>query len=154
MINENTDFSLDALLDGTLDDLANVPGFENFHPGSHRVIINWKMPKKEQGKPLNPSIKLQLTLKETAELGDASLTPQAEGTLSTVQYKMDNEYGQTAYRAIIEQLIGHYGAGTNREIMEKSEGAECLVVTKLRAGKKEEGKPAKEFMDIEAIGVL
>lgn len=154
MTEQNTEFSLDSLLDGTLDDLANVPGFDNFHPGSHRVIINWKLPKKEQGKPLNPVIKLQLTLKETAELSDASLTPQAEGTLSTVQYRMDNEYGQTAYRAIIEQLSDRFGAGTNREIMERSEGAECLVVTTQRAAKKVEGKPQTYFMDIEAIGVL
>lgn len=154
MSNENTEFNLDSLLDGTLDDLANVPGFENFHPGSHKFTINWKLPKKEQGKEFKPVIKLQLTLIETVELNDASDTPQTPGTMSSIQFAMDNEYGQTAYRAVIEQLGQHYGAGTNREIMEKSEGAECLGITKLREGKKIEGKPTPIFLQLEAISVM
>ena len=61
MTNETNqaDFNLDALLDGTLDDLADVPGFETFNPGAHKVTINWKKVDKK------PAFSLGLTLVET-----------------------------------------------------------------------------------------
>ena len=41
-------FNMDSLLEGTLDDLAQVPDFVAYPPGSHKVIINWEMPTKER----------------------------------------------------------------------------------------------------------
>ncbi len=144
------EFNIDSLLDGTLDDLANVPGYQVYPPGNHKVTINWKKPTKDRP----TTIGLELTAIETLELNDSADTPLVPGTKSGVSFKMDNEYGQTAFRAVIAALAEHYGAGTNREIMEKSEGAECLVVTKIRQGKKQEGKPVAEYTDIVEIGVI
>lgn len=132
-----SDFNIDSLLDATLDDLAEVPEFRAYPPGAHKVVINWKMPTKE--KPT--TITLQLSAVETVELNNSDDTPLAAGTMATVSFRMDNEYGQSAFRKIVASLAEHYGAGTNRELMEKSEGAECLVLTTLRTAKKTEQNP-------------
>ena len=54
---------------------------------------------------------------------------------------MDNEFGQSNYRKVITSLSAYFGAGTNREIMERSANAECLVITTSKAGRKTEQNP-------------
>jgi len=130
-------FNMDSLLEGTLDDLAQVPEFVTFPAGSHRINMTWEMPTKDRP----TSIGLKLTAIETLELNDSSASPLVPGSMTTISFKMDNEYGQSNYRKVITSLSAHYGAGTNREIMEKSAGAECLVVTSLRKGKVTEAYP-------------
>lgn len=137
-------FDLDSLLDGTLDDLADVPGYETFHPGAHKVTINWKRVDKK------PAYSLNLTLIESAELANPNDIPQKPGTQTSVMFMLDNEYGQSAFRKIIASLAEHYGAGSNREIMEKSEGAECLVVTKKRSNKEK----TAEYTDVVTVMVV
>lgn len=145
MTAQTTDnFDLDSLLDGTLDDLADVPGYETFHPGAHRVTINWKRVEKK------PAYSLGLTLIDHAELNDANAVPQKPGTQTSVMFMLDNEYGQSAFRKVIASLGEHFGAGSNREIMEKSEGAECVAVTKKRSNKDK----SAEFTDIVTLMVI
>jgi hypothetical protein len=152
MTNANTaDFNMDSLLDGTLDDLADVPGFGNPPAGAHKFSINWDTkPKDKAG-----YIVLKLTGIETIELTDASDTPMVAGTICTKQFNMQNEYGQSDFRKIMASLATHYGAGSNRELLEKSEGAECLIITKLKAGKKKEGSTeVPMFLDIVELSVI
>lgn len=130
-------FNMDSLLEGTLDDLAQVPDFVTYPAGTHRVTMSWEMPTKER--PTTIGIKLAAI--ETVELADSSDTPLVPGSLTGVSFKMDNEYGQSNYRKIIASLSSHFGPGTNREIMEKSEGAEVVVITNQRRGKKTEQNP-------------
>jgi len=144
-------FNMDSLLDGTLDDLADVPEFRAFPPGSHKVTISWDTkPKDKAG-----YIILKLNALETLELNDASDTPLVPGTMATMQFNMQNEYGQSAFRKIMTSLAASYGQGSNRELIEKSEGSECVVITKLKAGKKKEGQSeVPMFLDIVELGVL
>jgi hypothetical protein len=68
---------------------------------------------------------------------------------------MDNEYGQSNYRKVIASLSSNFGPGTNREIMEKSEGAECLIVTTLKAGKKtEQNQNPSPYLRLVEIAVV
>ena len=139
-----TEFNLDALLDGTLDDLADVPGFQTFPAGAHKVTLHWEQVK---GKP---AYSAKLTAIETIELNNAEDTPLVPGTMSSVMYMLDNEYGQSAFRKIIAALAEHFGAGTNREIIEKSNGAEVIVVTKVRQNKEK----TQSYTDIVTVGVV
>lgn len=130
-------FNLDSLLEGTLDDLAEVPDFVTYPAGTHRALMTWEMPTKER--PATIGIKFSAI--ETVELNDANDAPLVPGSLTTVSFKMDNEYGQSNYRKIIASLSSNFGPGTNREIMEKSAGAEVVIITSLRYGKKTESNP-------------
>ena len=139
-----SDFNLDALLDGTLDDLADVPGFRTFPVGAHRVTINWKKVDKK------PAYSLMMTAIETVELADPNETPLVPGTMSSVMFMLDNEYGQSAFRKVIAALGESFGPGTNREIMEKSEGAEVLAITKHRHNKEK----TASYTDIVSLAVI
>ena len=144
-------FNLDSLLEGTLDDLANVPDFVQYPAGTHRVNISWEMPTKERP----TTIGLKFVLIATEELNDANDVAPPVGSLSNISFKMDNEYGQSNYRKVIASLSSNFGPGTNREIMEKSEGAECMIVTTLKAGKKTEQNqnpsPYLRLVEIHAV---
>ncbi len=39
-MNENTSIDLDSLLDGTLDDLADLPESVPFHAGGHKISLS------------------------------------------------------------------------------------------------------------------
>jgi len=130
-------FNMESLLEGTLDDLAQVPDFVTYPAGTHRANMFWEMPTKDRP----TSIGVKLSAIATEELADSGTEPLVPGSLTTVSFKMDNEFGQSNYRKIIAALSSHFGPGTNREIMEKSEGAEVIVITSLRHGKKTEQNP-------------
>ena len=151
----NAPLDMDALLDGTLDDLADLPTFEAFPVGAHKVIISWQTKDKDGKKPLvinkHPTIQLNLTAIETVELPAGSEDkPLTKGAETSVLFMMDNDMGQGAFKEIMKALAKHYGAESPRVLMEKSEKAECLVVTNKRPNKEK----TKMYTGIDALQVL
>jgi hypothetical protein len=128
----NPDVNMDALLDGTLDDLADAPSFEPFHPGAHKVTIEIEGPIVVNK---HPAFKLAMKLVETVELEDKSLTPQVPGSAAEVLYMMDNELGQGNFKKLLGALNATFQAANNRGIIEAAKGTECLVITKVRPNK-------------------
>lgn len=129
---------IDALLDGTLDDLADLPEFKPFPVGAHRCKLKWDL--KEVNGQLCPQ--LELTAIETVELANPEDTPVKAGDTTNLIFmfkKKDgtpNEMGQGQFKNVIAPLASSFSATSNRDAMEKSNGAECLVVTELRVDKK------------------
>lgn len=143
----NADFDINAILDGTLDDLADLPEFKPFPVGTHKAVI-----KMEQKKVNNhPCIEVLLKAIETIELPSGSeAEPVSPGQEATVLYMLDNELGQGKFKKLLKQLAEHFGTDkTNREVMEESQGSEVLVVTTLRANKEK----TKMYMDIDSLVV-
>lgn len=129
---KETEFNVDALLDGTLDDLADLPAFEPYRAGTHVVQINIEGPIKVNN---HPSFKLKMKLIETKELADSNETAQAPGTEAEVLFPMDNEYGQGGFKKVLAGLNETFQKKSNREIIEAAQGAECLVITTVRGNK-------------------
>lgn len=144
----NSDFNMDAILDGTLDDLADVPEFKPFPAGTHKAVISFEAKKVNN----HPSVEVKLTAIETIELPDNSgAEPVSPGQEGTVLYMMDNELGQGKFKNLLRELAKHFGEGkTNRQIMEDANKAEVLVVTTLRPNKDK----TKMYMDIDSIAVV
>lgn len=130
MSNEN--FSIDSILDGTLDDLADLPEFRPYPTGTHRVNI--KFEQKVVNK--HPGFELKMKALETVELPSGSTEePLAAGAETSVLFLLDNEIGQGAFKKVLSSLANHYGAKSNRELIAEAQNAECLVVTKQRQNK-------------------
>lgn len=124
--------NLDALLDASIDDLADMPEFAVFPNGQHRVIINW------ESKVVNdhPSVELKLKMIETVELANpASDSPVAPGTESNVLFMLDNEFGQGSLKALLKPLAENTGTASMRETIAASNGMEVNVVCKIRYNK-------------------
>jgi hypothetical protein len=142
-----TPVDIDSLLDGTLDDLADVPEFKPFPAGAHRVIVTLTQ------KVINnhPSIEVAMKATETLELAkpeeDKPLVPGAQ---ASVAYMLDNELGQGNFKRILIAAKEKFGPKTNRELMEDMQNAECLVVTSIRQNKDK----TAQYTEIKEIQVV
>jgi hypothetical protein len=152
--NQNTsDFNMDSLLDGTLDDLADMPEFKPFPAGTHRVTVHFEQ------KVVNnfPGFEIKLKALETVELPAGSTAePVAKGAETSVFYffKHTNpitaELGQGKFKEVMKSLATHFGPHTNRELLESAQGAEVIVVTDQRKGK----QVGQIFTDLVALQVV
>ena len=126
--------SIDSLLDGTLDDLADIPEFKPFPVGAHRVTIKWEV------KAINtkPAIELTVTAIETLELTDPTATPLAKGDSTSVLFQFTkkdgskNELAEGQFKELMRPLAAAFGTNSNRETMAASNGAEVSVITSQR----------------------
>lgn len=145
---------LDSLLDGTLDDLADMPEFKPFPVGAHKVTIKWDYSELKEKKV----IKLSATYVEPVELNDATEVPPKTGDKSTVTFFLRNkdgtvnEFGEGNWKTMLEGLKENF-PGTNKEIMDASDGAECLLITKHQIDKRDP-KDIKTYTKFEKIAVM
>lgn len=131
MSNENNS-ALDALLDASIDDLADLPEFAIFPAGLLRVVVNF------ESKTVNnhPSIEMKMKLVETVELANpAADQPLKEGTEASVLFMLDNEFGQGQAKAILSTFAQACGTNNMRDTMEAANGMEVQVVSKPRQNK-------------------
>lgn len=139
--------NIDSILAVSLDDLPDLPEFKVYPAGAHRVTISWE--KKQIGE--HPAVELKTKMIETVELTDpAKDTPVDAGTESSVAYMLDNEFGLGKFKEIMKPLAVHYGTTDLSKILEESNNAECLIVTKLRPNKEK----TATYMDITSLQVV
>lgn len=137
-----------SLLDGTLDDLNDLPEFKLYPPGAHRVTIKW------EEKPINdnPAIELKFKAIETMELADPEKdTALAEGDEGNVAFMLNHEFGVGNFKKVLKQLVEampQLQGMTNRQVCEATDGAECVIVTKLR---KDKNDPDKHYLTLVSI---
>ena len=150
-MNQQADFNIDQILDGTLDDLADMPEFVPFPAGTHIITIDWenKTAKKDWING-HPALSLKLKAVETVELVDTAQAPLVPGSETNVLYMLDNELGQGSFKKIMTSLSEHFGAKSNRELIEESRGTTCMVITKIRQNKEK----TQSYTDIVELKVV
>ena len=145
-----SDTNMNDLLDITLDDLEDLPSFQPFPVGAHKVSASFGM-KDIKGKQ---AVTLDFTLIETIELADTTVDaddfPKA-GDTSNTMFMLDNEYG----RGNLKKCALPFGAALElssiRDIIEGVKEVECIVLTGLR---KDKTDPDKFYLDVKEIQVL
>lgn len=134
-----SDANIDALLDSTLDSLADMPEFKIFPAGAYQGIIELEI--KKMGD--NMGVSLNFENQEVMELSDpASEAPAVDATTS-VGFLLNNEFGQGAFKKVIAALrdgLNLPETSTNREVMEAAKGATCVVVFTTRTDKNDKTK--------------
>lgn len=156
----NQNVSMDDLLDGTLDDLADMPEFKPFAPGAHKLKLNFLQ------KTINelPSIELKLTMIESVELSNPDDTPPAIGDTTNILYMMKtkgddgklvrNELAEGQFKELLAQLAPAFPeAKSNRDIMTAAEGYEVLGVTSIRTNKKDKNN-IKYYTTLESVAII
>lgn len=147
-----SDFNLDQLLDGTLDDLADLPEFKSFPPGTHRVTVSM-VDKTAKDKLVggHPAYELRMKYLETIELAASDDVSPVVGSEDSVLYMLDNEFGQGALKKILTVAAAQFGAKPNRILLnEDMQNVECLVVTKSRQNKEK----TKSYTDIVELQII
>lgn len=139
---ENQNF--DAILDASLDDLADLPEFASFPAGVHRCTVS--LTKKEINS--KPAIEVKLVAIETVELSKPEEDkPVNAGQVSSAAYFLDNEFGQGAFKKLVAPLAASLGVSSLRELLEQAEGTEVEAVTAFRKNK----KTGEEYFDIKKL---
>lgn len=144
-MNTETTFDMDALLDGTLDDLADMPEFKPFTPGIHKCKVTMKVKEIEKF----PVIEVGLKVIETIEVSPG-VEPMLPGAETSCAFFMKHsnplvaEMGQGKVKILFTALASHFGQKSNRDLMADANGAEMLVVT----GQRENKDKTKKFTDI------
>ena len=145
--------SLDSLLDATLDDLADIPSIQIYPNGVHKATITFKIDDKKS------AVQVGFTYVEAMELADPSAVAPEVGAKNSLYLGLkmkdgltSNKYAQGTLKMIASALAERFPGSSTREILEAAEGAEVLIVTKIRYGKGEyEGK---DNLDVTKIEVL
>lgn len=162
MTTDNINYDIDSLLDGTLDDLADVPEFKPFPVGAHRVtIVSWTqktMDDKKDSSKKNVMMEMKLKAIETVETAagsDEVCSPGQEENLSffLVHHSSPQamEIGQGSFKEIMKALAANFGAKSNRELIADSTGAEVLITTSLR---KDKSTPPKFYTRLDKLVVI
>lgn len=157
----NQAVSMDDLLDGTLDDLADVPEFKPFPAGAHIVKISFDASKKINDMP---AIEVKLTHIETAELVNPEDTAPKAGDSTNVIYilkKKDdkgnvvrNELAEGQFKLLLASLAPAFPeATTNRTIMAAAEGFEVLAATSIRENKKDKNN-IKYYTSLDSVSLI
>ena len=129
-------FDIDAMLDGTLDDLADLPEFKPFPVGTHAVvltIVDKTAPKDRVNN--HPGFEVKMKAVETLELANSDDTPLVAGAETSVLYLLDNPIGQGSFKKLLASAAEHFGAKSNRELIADLQGATVVVVTRTRQNK-------------------
>lgn len=128
--------TLDQLLEGSIDDLADIPEFKPYPVGVHIVKpkLEWKAPK---SKDKSGGFMLMMEAIETREL----LTPDVDKPLEKSAkageyYNLGNEYGQGGLKLWLRAAAAKWGGLKNGELIKKiNEGSQAVVMTIQRADK-------------------
>lgn len=140
------------LLDGSIDDLADLEAFSPIPAGTHKISIKWDT-KEINGKP---AVTMKMTTLETVEMASSSEEPPEAGKQADVAFLLlkddgePNTMGQGQLKEILSALRETFGGDTGRETMEASDGAEVMVTLKVRASKND---PDQKFNNIKKLWV-
>lgn len=145
---------LDALLAGTLDDLADMPEFKNYPTGAHKVTFNWET------KVVNkkPSVEFKFAYIEPIEIPDSTAVPpkvKDEASVLCMLKNNDgskNEFSEGTIKMVVAALKERFPGTTNAETLNAAKGAEVIILTSLKEDKST--NPSTYRMKLEKLGFL
>lgn len=141
------DQNIQALLDGTLDDVADLPEFIIPNAGTYLAEVKFFGAKKVNDKT---GIEFAAVFKELLEPADANDEPQQlpiEANTMFFLFNEDgtpNELGQGQWKELLKVCKEITGAEKNTEIMEQSKGIELILTTGVRVHKDDKKKPVDQ----------
>jgi hypothetical protein len=141
----NLDFSI---LEGTLDDIDDLPGFAVFPSGAYLVELHEGLQRKAIAG--HPAVECAMKLLEVKELANAAADEANKpklGDICTAAYMLDNTTGQGFLKDNLLKPIGaKLGLVKNSEIIAASKGIQALVV--MTKTTKEKDGVTKEYCKI------
>jgi hypothetical protein len=148
-MNANTEskkLDMDDLLDGTLDDLDDMPEIKLYPDGAHVVTLSFEETE------INDKPVMKVTAKgiKTEELVNKGDMPINEGDETSSLYFLDTEMGQGSFKELMKPLAAHFGVAKLRALIEASQNAEVILVTKQNFVKKS-GKTYQRFVEVAVV---
>lgn len=140
--------AMSSLLDGTLDDIEDLPGFIQLPTGAYKV----KLAEGFRHKIINakPGIDLPMTVVEVIELGNPEQAVEVKvGDVATLAWMMDNETGKGFFKEAIRPIYTFLNAKSYNEAMTNAKGLEIIIVV-ARVHNKEK---QRDFMQLKKLTI-
>ena len=143
-MSENTILDLDAMLDGTLDNVAAAPDFVTPPPGDYVLLVKDAVLEKykgKEGKPDGARFKLTYQVVQTVELSAKTTEPPvADGTLFNDTF-LYSEEGLPYFKKAAQNILNlaTTDGATIRELLDGLKGTEFparITVRKSTVGDK------------------
>jgi hypothetical protein len=138
------------ILDGTLDDLVDLPGFKQPPTGAYACGIVG-IEQKKIGE--HPAVEAKFVIKAVEEVTEKNV-PDDElmlvGDEFGVAYMLDNDVGVGFFKQLLAPLAEKLGTTKNRETMAAAKGMDILLVVKRTWNKEKE----QHYTAIKKIEVL
>lgn len=145
----NEDIDVDALLDGTLDDLADLPEFKPYVAGVHQVLASFDI-KEIKGHGKCPELSFKYV--ECIELEDSQEAEPEVGDEASTLYMLDNNIGQGKFKEIIAAFkIGLNLEGTNRQVMAQIKDVECVIASTVTTDKEDSTRKYLNVVQLEFV---
>lgn len=141
-------------LNGSLDDIEDLPAFAVFRSGAYVVnfpdgLVNKKIKSKDKEKP---AVELKCICKEVKELShpeEADKAPKA-GDQGQFLFIVDNETGRGFLKMVLKAYGEKLGTKDVAQIKAAVKGTDALVVVKWS----EDKSAGKEYMNLSRIAPL
>lgn len=91
---------IETLMDSSLDDLKDLPGFEVPPKGHYKLQVSLE----QKIVADHPSIEAKCTVVETMELSNVNETAVENGTKFSQLFMMDNEWGQGGFKGFVAPI--------------------------------------------------
>jgi len=140
--------ALSSLLDGTLDDIEDLPGFIQLPTGAYKVKLAEGFRSKEiNGKP---GVDLPMTVIEVIELGNPEQAPEIKvGDVATLSWMMDNDTGKGFFKEAIRPVYEFLKAKNYNEAMSNSKGLDVIIVVARTHNKEKQ----RDFMQLKKLTI-
>lgn len=138
--------NLEDLLDCTLDDLEDLPTFEPFPPGAHKVSVTFEA-KEVGGKA---AVEVNFVMIETMELADPEGKEPKPGDKSNTLCFLDNQYGRGNLKKLAKPFQEAMGFSTIREVCDNVKDAEAVIISSIKPDKTD---PNKLYLNVIEIQV-
>lgn len=151
-MNEDTELNtdIDALLDGTLDDLADLPEFKPYVGGGHQVLASLALKEiKDHGMCPELSFKY-IELRQLENPQDEAPKP---GDEASTLFFLDNEIGQGKFKAMITVFGEHLDmiGQSNRAIIEAVTDIECVILSTVTVDKNDSTRKYLNIIDLAVV---
>lgn len=118
-----------SILDGTLDDIEDLPQFLAFPTGAY--IVNLPNGLEEKVIANHPALTMKVKCKEVKELATPSEASLVKvGDQGDIAFMLDNETGRGFAKIVLKAIGERIGSKNNREIIAASKGIDALLVCK------------------------
>jgi hypothetical protein len=138
--------TIDDLFSKSIDDLADLPGFETPPPGSYILNVTCEVKKVNE----KDAVEASFTVVETSELANDSDTPVPAGTKFSTLFMLDNEFGVGNLKKFLKPFADHYDEKGIGALIEQLKDVTIACLVKNR---KDKNDPDKVYGSVSNIVV-
>lgn len=155
VVEEGGSVAIEDLMDASIDDLKDLPGFEVPPKGHYKLMVSLERKKVND----HDSIEAKLTVLETLELASTNDAKVEDGTKFGQLFMMDNEWGQGGFKGFAVPIAAGLGLEKPKisQVIAAIQNVTIAATIGHRYHKEDKQKPVGErrtYADLKNVTVL